>query len=277
MFLVTVWQNASMPRLACVHLATDSDALGRRRACARALRAWQRSTPRIFCPPPLAAGAELDLAPGAAHHVLRVLRLQVGDALTLFDGAGGEYRAELAQATRRGVAVHVIEHRDIERESPLTVTLVQGLAAADRMDYVVQKAVELGAAAIAPVMATRSVARLEGARAERRVEHWRQIVIAACEQSGRNRLPQVHVPCALATWLRTAFAGGAARAARCRMRPPRSVTWPGRPARWNCWSVPRVASRRRNRPRRAPPGFGRYAWGHASCARRRRARPCLRR
>jgi 16S rRNA (uracil1498-N3)-methyltransferase len=189
-----------------VHIATDNDTLGR-------CRSWlplhathdlgQRVTPRIFCPSPLAAGSKFDLAPGAAHHVLRVLRLQAGDALTLFDGAGGEYHAELAQATRRGVAVHVIEHRDIERESPLTVTLVQGLAAADRMDQVVQKAVELGATAIAPVGATRSVARLEGARAQRRVEHWRQIVIAACEQSGRNRLPQVDLPCALATWLST--------------------------------------------------------------------------
>lgn len=161
-----------------------------------------RVTPRIFCPPPLAAGTAIGLPPGAAHHVLRVLRLQVGAGLTLFDGGGGEYRAELAQASGRGVAVRVIEHCDIERESPLTITLVQGLAAADRMDYAVQKAVELGAAAIAPVIATRSVARLEGARAARRVEHWRQIVIAACEQSGRNRLPSVHAPCALGAWLR---------------------------------------------------------------------------
>jgi 16S rRNA (uracil1498-N3)-methyltransferase len=159
-------------------------------------------TPRIFCPPPLAAGTKIDLPHGAAHHVLRVLRLHVGSALTLFDGEGGEYRAELAQASARAVAVHVIEHDEIERESPLTVTLVQGLAAADRMDYAVQKAVELGVAAIVPVIATRSVARIEGARAERRVEHWRQIVIAACEQSGRNRLPRVHAPCALAAWLR---------------------------------------------------------------------------
>jgi 16S rRNA (uracil1498-N3)-methyltransferase len=159
-------------------------------------------TPRIFCSPPLVAGTRIDLPHGAAHHVLRVLRLQLGAALMLFDGEGGEYRAELVQASARAVAVHVIEHHDIERESPLTVTLVQGLAAADRMDYVVQKAVELGAAAIVPVIATRSVARLEGARAARRVEHWRQIVIAACEQSGRNRLPRVHAPCALAAWLR---------------------------------------------------------------------------
>ena len=159
-------------------------------------------TPRIFCPPPLVAATTIDLPAGAAHHVLRVLRLRAGAALTLFDGAGGEYRAELAQASGRGVVARVIEHHDIERESPLAVTLMQALAAADRMDYAVQKAVELGATAIVPVIATRSVARLEGARAARRVEHWRQIVIAACEQSGRNRLPEVHAPRALAACLR---------------------------------------------------------------------------
>jgi 16S rRNA (uracil1498-N3)-methyltransferase len=159
-------------------------------------------TPRIFCPRPLGAATTIDLPVGAAHHVLRVLRLRAGAALTLFDGAGGEYRAELTQASARGVAARVIEHHAIERESPLAVTLMQALAAADRMDYAVQKAVELGACAIVPVIATRSVARLEGARAARRVEHWRQIVIAACEQSGRNRLPQVHAPCALAACLR---------------------------------------------------------------------------
>jgi 16S rRNA (uracil1498-N3)-methyltransferase len=187
-----------------VQIATDGGALDARRS-GSPLHAppglGRRVTPRIFCPPPLAAGTTIDLPPGAAHHVLRVLRLQVGAALTLFDGGGGEYRAELARSSARAVAVRVIEHCDIERESPLTITLVQGLAAADRMDYAVQKAVELGAAAIAPVIAARSVARLEGARAARRVEHWRQIVIAACEQSGRNRLPTVHLPCALGAWL----------------------------------------------------------------------------
>lgn len=159
-------------------------------------------TPRFFCPPPLAVGVEIALPPAAAHHVLRVLRLQAGDAVTLFDGEGGEYAGELERASPRAVAVRVCEHRDIERESPLMVTLVQGLAAAERMDYAVQKATELGVAAIAPVFTSRSVVRLDDARATRRVERWRQIVIAACEQSGRNRVPKVHAPCALGTWLR---------------------------------------------------------------------------
>jgi 16S rRNA (uracil1498-N3)-methyltransferase len=162
-----------------------------------------RVTPRFFCPPPLAVGAEITLPVGAAHHVLRVLRLKVGAAVTLFDGAGGEYGGELARTSPRAVAVRVLEHRDIERESPLAVTLVQGLAAADRMDYAVQKAAELGVTAIVPVVATRSVVRLDEARASRRAARWRQIVISACEQSGRNRLPEVHPPSALGTWLRT--------------------------------------------------------------------------
>lgn len=158
-------------------------------------------TPRFFCPPPLVAGVETALPAGAAHHALRVLRLKAGDAVTLFDGEGGEYGAELAHASSRAIAVRVVERRAIERESPLAVTLVQGLAAADRMDYAVQKAVELGVAAIVPVVSARSVARLDGARAARRVEHWRQIAVAACEQSGRNRLPQVFPPQDLALWL----------------------------------------------------------------------------
>jgi 16S rRNA (uracil1498-N3)-methyltransferase len=147
-------------------------------------------------------GADLALPAGAAHHAVQVLRLRTGDTLTLFDGEGGEYGAQIAQVTKRAASVRVLERRAVERESPLEITLVQSLLAAERMDYSIQKAVELGATAIAPVAASRSVARLEGARSLRRVEHWRQIVIAACEQCGRNRLPYVHPPCELAEWLR---------------------------------------------------------------------------
>jgi 16S rRNA (uracil1498-N3)-methyltransferase len=160
-------------------------------------------TPRFFCPLPLAVGVEIALPAGAAHHVLRVLRLQPGDAVTLFDGRGGEYGAQLQRVSARAVDVEVVEYRDVERESPLNVTLVQGLAAAERMDFAVQKAVELGAAAIAPVFTSRSVVRLDDARAMRRVGRWQQIVIAACEQTGRNRVPNVHMPRALNVWLHT--------------------------------------------------------------------------
>jgi 16S rRNA (uracil1498-N3)-methyltransferase len=158
-------------------------------------------TARFFCPPPLVAGAEIALPSSAAHHAAQVLRLRVGDAVTLFDGEGGEYGAQIARVTPRAVNLRVVERRAIERESPLSITLAQALVSAERMDYAIQKAVELGAVAIAPVATARSVTRLDGTRAHRRVEHWRQIVIASCEQCGRNRLATVHAPCELREWL----------------------------------------------------------------------------
>jgi 16S rRNA (uracil1498-N3)-methyltransferase len=158
-------------------------------------------TARFFCPPPLVAGAEVALPSGAAHHASQVLRLRIGDAVTLFDGEGGECDAQIARVTPRAVSLRVIERRAVERESPLQITLVQSLVASERMDYAIQKAVELGAVAIAPVASSRSVVRLDGARAHRRVEHWRQIVIASSEQCGRNRLAMVHAACELREWL----------------------------------------------------------------------------
>ena len=157
--------------------------------------------PRLFCPPPLVDGAETALPRSAAHHATRVLRLRRGDAVTLFDGEGGEFQAALTNVDARSVTVRLGRRAPVERESPLAITLVQGLASAERMDYVVQKAVELGAAAIVPVATARSVSRLDGARARRRLEHWREVAIAACEQCGRNRLPHVEAPCDLAQWL----------------------------------------------------------------------------
>jgi 16S rRNA (uracil1498-N3)-methyltransferase len=148
-------------------------------------------TARLYCPLPLAAGTRLDLPEGPAHHAVRVLRLRPGDELTVFNGEGGEFAARIERTDARVVAVSVGARRNIDRESPLAVTLVQGLAAGDRMDYAIQKAVELGVAAVQPVATVRSVARLDAARAEKRVLHWRQIAIAACEQCGRNRIPPV--------------------------------------------------------------------------------------
>ena len=159
-------------------------------------------TPRFFCPPPLTAGAEIALPTGAAHHAARVLRLAAGAAVTLFDGEGGECAGRLTRVDGRGVVARVEARRAVERESPLAITLIQGLAAADRMDYAIRKAVELGVTAIVPVTTARSVARLDRERALRRVEHWRQIVIGACEQCGRNRLPAIRTPCDLLEWLR---------------------------------------------------------------------------
>lgn len=145
---------------------------------------------------------EVALPGGAAHHAARVLRLAAGAAVTLFDGEGGECDARLIRVDGRGVVARVNVHRAVERESPLAITLVQGLATADRMDYAIRKAVELGVAAIVPVTTARSVSRLDRERALRRVEHWREIIVGACEQCGRNRLPAIGTPCDLLEWLR---------------------------------------------------------------------------
>lgn len=157
--------------------------------------------PRFHCPLPLAEGAEVALPEAAAHHAARVLRLAAGDAVTLFDGDDGEFAARILSIGARGVQAQVGAGVAADRESPLAVTLVQGLAAAERMDYAMQKAIELGVAAIQPVATARGVTRLDAARAARRAQHWRQIAIATCEQCGRNRLPRLHPLLAFDAWL----------------------------------------------------------------------------
>ena len=146
--------------------------------------------PRFHCPAGLAPGAVVALPEAAAHHATRVLRLGDGAAVIVFDGGGGEWGGRLRVAGRE-LRVALADYREPQRESPLRVTLVQALPGGDKMDWVVQKAVELGVAAIRPVQAKRSVMRLSGARMERRVAHWRQVAVAACEQCGRNRLPEI--------------------------------------------------------------------------------------
>ena len=157
--------------------------------------------PRFFCPDRLAPGAALTLPESAARHAVRALRLGVGDDVTLFDGNGGEYAARIASVRKDEVTVDVGEWRDREVESPLQITLVQALQAGDRMDLTVQKAVELGVASIQPVASRRSVVRLDGERALRRVEHWRGVAASACEQCGRNRVPAVGAVEPLDRWL----------------------------------------------------------------------------
>lgn len=146
--------------------------------------------PRFFCPFPLHPGATVELAAAAAHHALKVLRVGAGDTAILFDGQGGQWLATLNPAGKT-LRATLREFADTDREPPLALTLAQALPAGDKMDLVVQKAVELGVSRIQPVVAKRSVIRLAGERAGRRVEHWRHIAIAACEQSGRNRVPAV--------------------------------------------------------------------------------------
>jgi 16S rRNA (uracil1498-N3)-methyltransferase len=150
---------------------------------------------RLFCPTPLRGGEVIDLPSAAAHHASRVLRLHEGDTVTLFNGEGGEFEARLTRIESRLVSAAVGMHHAVERESPLKVTLLQGLAGAERMDYVIQKAVEMGVAGIAPVTTARSVTRLDPARASKRAEHWRSVIVASCEQCGRNRLPLLHPLC----------------------------------------------------------------------------------
>ena len=155
----------------------------------------------------LPLGALIDLPPGAARHV-QVLRLQPGAALRLFDGRGGEARARVERIGRSAVAVRVDGHEAVERELPLAVTLAVGMPANDRMDALVEKATELGAAAIVPLLAERSVLRLAGERADKRVAHWRGVAVAACEQCGRNRVPAIAPVQSLADWLRGAPPAG---------------------------------------------------------------------
>ncbi|MCX7147913.1 MAG: 16S rRNA (uracil(1498)-N(3))-methyltransferase [Rhodocyclales bacterium] len=149
-----------------------------------------RTDPRFFCPFPLHPGATVELPTEAAHHALKVLRVGAGDTAILFDGRGGQWRATLHPAGKN-LRATLNEFDDADCEPPLALTLAQALPAGDKMDLVVQKAVELGVRHIQPVTAKRSLVRLSGERASRRVEHWRNIAIAACEQSGRNRVPAV--------------------------------------------------------------------------------------
>ncbi len=157
--------------------------------------------PRLHCPLPLTPGAQIDLPTEAARHV-QVLRLQPGAALTLFNGAGGEWDATVTRMGRSDVQVEVGAHHAIEREAARAVHLIVGMPANERMDWLVEKATELGAASIQPVATARSVLRLEGERAAKRQARWQAIAVAACEQCGRNRVPSVHAPLALADWLR---------------------------------------------------------------------------
>lgn len=159
------------------------------------------SAPRFYLDQPLAPGARFSLPPGPARHAARALRLAVDDTVTLFNGRGGEYSARIERIHRDEVAVSVTGFAAVERESRLRVMLAQGVSSGERMDYTLQKAVELGVSAIQPIAARRSVVKLAGERADRRVAHWQGVVASACEQCGRNQVPVVAAPLPLAHWL----------------------------------------------------------------------------
>ena len=157
--------------------------------------------PRFYFPDALAPGARVSLPKEAAHHALRVLRMSEGDAVRLFNGDGLLYRAKIWRADKQDVVVLIEQGAEASCESPLSVTLVQGISSGERMDFSLQKSVELGITAIQPIQAERSVVKLSAERKEKRLRHWQQIVIAACEQCGRNVVPVVRPVLGLTEWL----------------------------------------------------------------------------
>lgn len=156
---------------------------------------------RLYVEAPLTSGAQVRLGASAAAHVTRVLRLRAGAAVTVFNGSGSEFSARIEAVQGPQVTVQVGEERAIRRESPLLLTLAQGVSRGERMDLVVQKATELGATQLIPVLTERSVVKLEGEPGQRKLAHWRAIAIAACEQSGRNQPPQVSAALGFAQFL----------------------------------------------------------------------------
>ena len=160
--------------------------------------------PRFHCPVPLTPGEEIALPPGAARHV-QVLRMQPGDAITLFhgsiDGPGGEFEATVTRMGRSEVLARIGTHHAVEREAARAVHLLAGITANERMDWLVEKATELGVASITPLLAERSVLKLKGERADKKLAHWQAVAVAACEQCGRNRVPTLHPAQTLADWL----------------------------------------------------------------------------
>jgi 16S rRNA (uracil1498-N3)-methyltransferase len=185
--------------------------------------------PRFHVPVTPLPGVEIELSAWAARHCA-VLRLRRGDAVVVFDGAGGEFAAELTLVSEDGTRARVLSGRAVERESPLGITLAQCISGGDRMDLTLQKSTELGVARIVPIASERSIVKLSRDRADRRVAHWRKIVIAACEQCGRNRIPEVAGIIELDTFLSEPL-GGALRLLLApdaegglkRLDPPESV------------------------------------------------------
>ncbi len=158
--------------------------------------------PRLYLPVPLAVGARAPLSAGAFNHAVRVLRLRAGAPVVLFNGSGGEFHGVLESVNRREAVVWVEAFFPREAEPPLQVSLAQCVSRGERMDYTLQKAVELGVAAVLPLISEHAIVSVGNKEhLARRLEHWRRIVIAACQQSGRNRLPPVHEPRALSAWL----------------------------------------------------------------------------
>ncbi len=157
--------------------------------------------PRFYCPVDISIGQIIELPASIAHHAARVLRLEHGSKLILFNGRGGEFRSVIAQIGRNSATALIEKYLPVERESPLSVTLAQAISSSEKMDWIVQKAAELGVNRIQLLATRRSVVRLSAERSDRRLDHLRKVVISACEQCGRNRVPDVLPSAPLHDWL----------------------------------------------------------------------------
>ncbi|TCK17150.1 16S rRNA m(3)U-1498 methyltransferase [Thiogranum longum] len=156
---------------------------------------------RLYTDQAMDEGIQLTLDKNSSHYLLHVLRLKPGNALIMFNGNGFEYNARLEQATKKQAVVSILERMAPQRESPLHIEIGQGIARGERMDFVLQKSVELGASVISPLWTQHSQVRLDEKRLEKRLEHWKGVVVSACEQSGRLTLPEIRPPSDLASWL----------------------------------------------------------------------------
>lgn len=156
---------------------------------------------RIYQALPLALHTSQSLNDNASHYLTHVLRARVGDNITLFNGQGGEYTAVITHMDKKGVDVDIIAFAAREVESPLVIHLAQGIARGEKMDFIVQKAVELGVHSIIPLFTERCNVKLDGEREKKRIQHWQSVAISACEQSGRNRVPLIAAPNTLVSWL----------------------------------------------------------------------------
>lgn len=165
------------------------------------------SESRVFVDAPLAEGALVELPEGPFRHLVQVLRMQAGEALVVFNGQGGEYAAVLESVAKRNAKVRVGAYSDAQRESALRLVLVQGISKGEKMDWTVQKAVELGVSTIVPVITERCNVHLDREREAKRIEHWRGVMISACEQSGRTRVPDLHPVTKFSDWLNASADG----------------------------------------------------------------------
>lgn len=161
---------------------------------------------RIYQPIPLTINTSVQLDTPAAHHVARVLRAHIGDELTLFNGQGGEYAGSITHIDKKTVTVALVQYSDKNTESPLDLCLVQGISRGEKMDYTIQKAVELGVKQIIPLLTERCNVKLDAQRREKRWQHWQSIIISACEQSGRNFIPDIAAPMTYDKFLKQASA-----------------------------------------------------------------------